>query len=61
MEVKEIDRILEKYGSDPADVLGMLMDIQEKERYLPREALNYLSRKWMCSDRLYPWPPFMRL
>jgi NADH-quinone oxidoreductase subunit E len=45
MEVKEIDRIMEKYSSDPADVLGMLMDVQEKERYLPREALSYLSRK----------------
>lgn len=40
MEVKEIERIMEKYDADRTDVLGMLMDIQEKERYLPREALR---------------------
>ncbi len=45
MEATEIDRIMEKYGADRTDVLGMMMDIQEKERYLPREALRYLSEK----------------
>ena len=59
MEVKEIERIMEKYGSDPADVLGMLMDIQEKERYLPREALRYLSGKLAVPlTRLYRMATF---
>ena len=45
MGEKEIEQIIEKYGGDRTDVLGMLMDIQEKERYLPREALRCLSEK----------------
>lgn len=59
MEVKEIERIMEKYGSDPADVLGMLMDIQEKERYLPREALRYMSEELSVPlTRLYRMATF---
>lgn len=59
MEVKEIDRVLEKYGSDPADILGILMDIQEKERYLPRETLDYLSKKLALPiSRLYRMATF---
>ncbi|MGI5823312.1 MAG: NAD(P)H-dependent oxidoreductase subunit E [Dethiobacteria bacterium] len=59
MEVKEIDQVMEKYGSDPADILGILMDIQEKERYLPREALDYLSQKLdLPMTRLYRMATF---
>lgn len=59
MEAKEIDQVMEKYGSDPADVLGILMDIQEKERYLPREALDYLSKKLdLPMTRLYRMATF---
>lgn len=59
MEAKVIERIMEKYGSDHTDVLGMLMDIQEEERYLPREALRYLSEKLAVPlTRLYHMATF---
>lgn len=45
MEIKVIERIVEKYGADHTAVLEMLMDIQEEKRYLPQEALRYLSEK----------------
>ena len=59
MEVKEIEQIMEKYDEDRTDVLGMLMDIQEKERYLPKEALRYLSEKLSVPlTRLYNMATF---
>lgn len=45
MGEKAIERIVEKYGSAQTDVLEMLIDIQERERYLSREALHHLSEK----------------
>lgn len=40
-----IDQILEKYNSDPAEILEILLDIQEEEGYLPRGALRRLSER----------------
>lgn len=37
--------IIKKYRGNPGEILEMLLDIQEKEKYLPRKALNYLSEK----------------
>lgn len=41
----KIDQILEKYNSDPAEILEILLDIQEEEGYLPRSSLCHLSEK----------------
>lgn len=45
MDKKTIDRVIEKYQGNPQEVLEMLLDIQEEERYLPKEALNCLAEK----------------
>ncbi len=43
MKEKELDTIINKYGADPSEIMGMLLDIQEKEKYLPKNALSYLA------------------
>ncbi|NMB42268.1 MAG: NAD(P)H-dependent oxidoreductase subunit E [Firmicutes bacterium] len=45
MKEKELDTIINKYGADPSEIMGMLLDIQEKEKYLPKKDLQHLSVK----------------
>ncbi|MDO9574485.1 MAG: NAD(P)H-dependent oxidoreductase subunit E [Candidatus Contubernalis sp.] len=45
MNYKTLDKVMEKYQSDPQEILEMLLDIQGEERYLPKEALNYVAEK----------------
>ncbi len=40
-----IDRVMEKYQGNPQEILEMLLDIQEEEKYLPKEALSCLAEK----------------
>jgi len=42
---KTVDKILGKYNSDKKWLISILFDIQNEFRYLPREALQYLSKK----------------
>ncbi len=59
MEVEVIEEIVEKYGSDRTAVVEILIDIQEQKRYLPREALHYLSEKLAVPlTRLYHMATF---
>jgi NADH-quinone oxidoreductase subunit E len=44
-DFKLIDSILEKHGSDKAQVIGIMQDIQKEYRYLPEEALKYVADK----------------
>jgi len=39
----ELDEILERYGRDRTQVISILQDIQDRERYLPEEALTYVG------------------
>ncbi len=41
----EVDTIVERYGEKESAILGILQDIQAKEKYLPKEALEYVSEK----------------
>lgn len=41
----EIDVIIKQYGSKESAILGILQDIQAKEKYLPKQALEYVSEK----------------
>jgi len=41
----EIEGIIERYGGRESAILSVLQDIQGKERYLPREALEYVGEK----------------
>lgn len=47
MEVdhSRIDGIVERYSQDQSALIQILQDVQTEYRYLPREALEYLSEK----------------
>jgi NADH-quinone oxidoreductase subunit E len=45
MEVTKIDNIIQQYGARDSAILGILQDIQAEEKYLPKEALEYVSQK----------------
>jgi len=45
MEVTKIDSIIQEYGARESAILGILQDIQAEEKYLPKEALEYVSQK----------------
>jgi len=45
MEVTKIDSIIQQYGARESAILGILQDIQAEEKYLPKEALEYVSQK----------------
>lgn len=45
MSPSEIDAIIERYGGKDSSILPILQDIQAKEKYLPKESLEYLSQK----------------
>ena len=45
MTQTEIEGIIERYGRKESAILSILQDIQSKERYLPRETLEYVGEK----------------
>ena len=54
VDLKFIDSILEKYDNDKARIIAIMQDVQEKYRYLPQEALEYIAKKvGMSESKLY--------
>ena len=54
VDLRFIDSVLDKYGSDKAKVIAIMQDVQEKYRYLPQEALEYIAKKvGMSESKLY--------
>jgi len=49
MEASKIDGIIRKYGEKSSAILAILQDIQSEEKYLPKEALEYVSQKMQIS------------
>jgi NADH-quinone oxidoreductase subunit E len=45
MESTDVDAIIKQYGGRESAILAILQDIQAKERYLPKETLEYVSQK----------------
>ena len=45
MEVSKIDNVIEQYGARESALLAILQDIQAEEKYLPKDALEYVSQK----------------
>jgi len=45
MERSEIDTIVQQYDGKPSAILAILQDIQAKNKYLPKETLEYLGEK----------------
>jgi NADH-quinone oxidoreductase subunit E len=45
MDNERIDRIIDKYQSDASSLIQILLEIQRENRWLPKEALERISRK----------------
>ena len=45
MNPSEIDSIIEHYEGRESAILAILQDIQTKEKYLPKETLEYVSQR----------------
>jgi len=61
MTVPEIDTIIERYGSRESAILAILQDIQAKEKYLPKEALEHVgTRLKIPLNRIYRIATFYR-
>jgi NADH-quinone oxidoreductase subunit E len=45
MDNDKIDKIIDKYPSDPSSLIQVLLDIQHENRWLPKEALERVSKK----------------
>ena len=54
MQTKEIENIIGKYNNDASSILAILQDIQAKEKYLPREALEFIEERFdMPLSKIY--------
>jgi NADH-quinone oxidoreductase subunit E len=45
MDDDKIDKIIDKYPSDPSSLIQVLLEIQSENRWLPKEALKKVSKK----------------
>jgi NADH-quinone oxidoreductase subunit E len=45
MSPSEIDAIIERYQGKSSSILAILQDIQAKEKYLPKEALEHVGQR----------------
>ena len=44
-ELAEVDQIVAQYGDDSSALIQVLLDIQRENRWLPRDALMWVSQK----------------
>ena len=49
MEKVEINKILDRYARHPGQIIAILHEIQEAERYLPEDALRYVAEQLKIS------------
>jgi len=45
MEMTNIDAIIDRYDSAPSALLAIMQDVQDAERYLPKEAMGRIAEK----------------
>ena len=45
MTPSEVETIIQRNGSTESSILAILQDIQTRERYLPKDTLEYVSQK----------------
>ena len=61
MNPSEIDAIVERYEGKESAILAILQDIQAKEKYLPKEALEYVGpRLHIPLNKIYRIATFYR-
>jgi len=44
-EQNNLEAILAQYNFDRSHLIGILQDVQARERYLPREAMEYIAQR----------------
>ena len=49
MKEAEIDKILERYAFNPSQIIAILHEIQDSERYLPESDLRYVAERLKIS------------
>lgn len=61
MVTAELDEILDRYARDRTQVISILQDVQDRERYLPEEALTYVAEALeMPRSQIYSLATFYR-
>ncbi len=45
MNLSNIDAIIDRHQSDKSALLAIMQDVQDEERYLPKEAMNRIAEK----------------
>jgi NADH-quinone oxidoreductase subunit E len=45
MDITNIDAIIDRYDSAPSALLAIMQDVQDAERYLPKEAMTRIAEK----------------
>ena len=61
MNSSEIDAIVEQYEGKESAILAILQDIQAKEKYLPKEALEHLGQRLQIPlNKIYRIATFYR-
>lgn len=61
MSPSEIDTIIERYEGKESAILAILQDIQAREKYLPKEALEYVGgRLHIPINKIYRLATFYR-
>jgi len=45
MEMSSIDTIIDRYDKAPSALLAIMQDVQDQERYLPREAMDRIAEQ----------------
>jgi NADH-quinone oxidoreductase subunit E len=45
MELKKVDRIIEKHGGEPGALIQILLDIQSQDRWLSRSVLERVAQR----------------
>ena len=61
MATAELDEILDRYARDRTQVISILQDVQDRERYLPEAALTYVAEALeMPRSQIYSLATFYR-
>lgn len=61
MVTAELDEILDRYARDRTQVISILQDVQDRERYLPEAALTYVAEALaMPRSQIYSLATFYR-
>ncbi len=45
MELKDVDRIIDKHGGEPSSLIQVLLEIQRENHWLPEEALRRVAER----------------